>query len=147
MAVRRQKSVPSALNAPHRAAIVERYLSGENIILTKDDILPEIKHLSDFTQKVLLEVCHVPRGRTMTYKAFSEKLGHPGAFRAVGNALGKNPLPVIVPCHRIVGANGLGGYAFGVEMKKALLDFEAGIADRSLVEKMLKNCQYRTEHS
>jgi methylated-DNA-[protein]-cysteine S-methyltransferase len=78
-----------------------------------------------FQKAVWKEVSRVPRGQTITYAELAERIGKPGAARAVGNALNKNPLPLIVPCHRVVPSNGeTGGYAFGRTLKKLLLLLE-----------------------
>ena len=67
----------------------------------------------------------IPYGETRTYKWIADRIGKPHACRAVGNALGKNPLPVIFPCHRIIESDGsLGGYTPGVEIKRRLLEIE-----------------------
>lgn len=67
----------------------------------------------------------IPYGQVYSYKDIAEKLGNPKASRAVGMANGKNPLPLVVPCHRVIGADGrLTGYAFGLKLKKDLLDME-----------------------
>lgn len=79
-----------------------------------------------FEQKVWLSLKDVPYGETRSYKWLAEKVGSPGAVRAVGQALGKNPLPVILPCHRIICSDGsLGGYSPRVEIKEWLLSLEA----------------------
>lgn len=68
----------------------------------------------------------IPYGETRSYSWVAEQLGKTGAMRAVGQALGQNPLPIIVPCHRVVASDGkLGGYSGGVEMKRYLLHREA----------------------
>jgi len=65
-------------------------------------------------------------GETRSYAWVAEQIGQPGAVRAVGQALGKNPLPIIIPCHRVIASNGkLGGFSGGMEMKKHLLSLEA----------------------
>jgi len=67
----------------------------------------------------------IPYGETRSYQWVAEQIGKPGAARAVGQALGKNPLPVIVPCHRVLASDGgPGGYIGGIEMKKLLLELE-----------------------
>lgn len=79
-----------------------------------------------FEQKVWLSLRDIPYGERRSYKWLAEKVGSPGAVRAVGQALGKNPLPVILPCHRIICADGsLGGYSPRVEIKEWLLRHEA----------------------
>lgn len=70
----------------------------------------------------------IPYGKTITYAEQAEKMGRPRAVRAVGSANGKNPIPIVIPCHRVVGANGsLGGYSSGLEHKRALLELEGSL--------------------
>ena len=66
-------------------------------------------------------------GETITYGQQANRMGHPKACRAVGGANHKNPIAIIIPCHRVVSGNGLGGYATGTEKKRFLLELEAGI--------------------
>ena len=71
----------------------------------------------------------IPYGETRSYSWVAEQIGKPGAPRAVGQALGKNPLPIIIPCHRVVARDGkLGGFSGGVEMKRYLLSLEASVS-------------------
>lgn len=78
--------------------------------------------LTNFQRAVLMEVAKIPRGKVMSYKQIAQAIGRPNAYRAVGNALKKNPLPVLIPCHRVIRANGeVGGYAFGGKYEKAKL--------------------------
>jgi methylated-DNA-[protein]-cysteine S-methyltransferase len=80
---------------------------------------------SEFQTRVLLAEHKIPRGQVSTYGRIAESLGVPGGARAVGGALGRNPFPIIIPCHRAVRSDGqLGGYRGGVEMKAALLEME-----------------------
>ncbi|WP_346889921.1 methylated-DNA--[protein]-cysteine S-methyltransferase [Clostridium sp. UBA1056] len=80
---------------------------------------------TEFQKKVWNALCQVPYGETRTYKEIASVVGNPKASRAVGMANNKNPLMVVVPCHRIVGTDGnLIGYAGGLDMKKALLELE-----------------------
>jgi methylated-DNA-[protein]-cysteine S-methyltransferase len=73
----------------------------------------------------------IPYGETRSYAWVAEQIGQPRAVRAVGQALGKNPLPIIIPCHRVITSNGkLGGFGGGLEMKKRLLSLEAATAIR-----------------
>lgn len=82
---------------------------------------------TDFQKKVWTALTAIPYGHTVTYGALAEAVGCPGGARAVGMANHRNPLPILVPCHRVVGAGGkLTGYAGGLEMKKALLELEVG---------------------
>jgi O-6-methylguanine DNA methyltransferase len=80
-----------------------------------------------FERKVWSALAKIPYGQTRSYKEIAEAIGHPKAFRAVGRANGSNPLPLIIPCHRVIQSNGdLGGYGHGVEVKKRLLNLEKG---------------------
>lgn len=82
-------------------------------------------HGTDFEQTVWLSLKEVPYGETRTYKWLAERVGKPMAFRAVGQALSKNPIPIVLPCHRIIESDGsLGGYSSGVDIKRRLLDME-----------------------
>jgi len=80
---------------------------------------------TDFQKKVWIELMKIPFGKTKTYHDVALKLGDKEAVRAVGNANGKNPVAIIIPCHRVIGSDGkLVGYAGGLWRKKWLLDFE-----------------------
>ncbi|OFZ29867.1 MAG: hypothetical protein A2622_11560 [Bdellovibrionales bacterium RIFCSPHIGHO2_01_FULL_40_29] len=80
---------------------------------------------TEFQQKVWAELEKIPYGKTITYKTQAEKIQAPKAVRAVGAANGKNPIGIIIPCHRVVGTNGkLVGYAGGFELKAKLLQIE-----------------------
>ena len=83
------------------------------------------KKLTHFEQKVYTVVKSIPMGETRSYKWVAVKAGAKGASRAVGNALNKNPFPIIVPCHRVISSGGCpGGYALGPDLKKKLLALE-----------------------
>ena len=87
--------------------------------------LPLDLRVSPFNEQVLRELAHVPYGRTTTYGALAAQVGRPRAARAVGTVMNRNPLPIVLPCHRVVGANGaLVGYAGGLERKEQLLSLE-----------------------
>ncbi|MEM7585578.1 MAG: methylated-DNA--[protein]-cysteine S-methyltransferase [Acidobacteriota bacterium] len=87
---------------------------------------------SDFQQRVWRRLLEIPAGATCTYSDIARDLGRPSSARAVGRANATNPIPIIVPCHRVIGADGsLTGYAGGLEVKRALLELE-GILPRSL---------------
>ena len=80
-----------------------------------------------FQRTVWQALAEIPYGETVTYGELAQRLGRPSAARAVGLANGRNPIGIIVPCHRVVGANGdLTGYGGGLERKRRLLDFEQG---------------------
>jgi O-6-methylguanine DNA methyltransferase len=80
---------------------------------------------TEFEKKVWRALREVPYGETRSYKWLAERVGQPGGSRAVGQALGKNPLPIVLPCHRIIESGGkLGGYSSGVDVKRRLLLLE-----------------------
>jgi len=81
-----------------------------------------------FQQRVWREIARVPRGKTITYAALAARAGAPGAARAAGAATGRNPLALVVPCHRVVGTDGsLTGYAGGLARKRRLLALEGAL--------------------
>ena len=83
--------------------------------------------LSAFAGRVLAATAEIPYGATASYRDVAGAAGSPRGSRAAGNALGSNPLPIVLPCHRVVHADGgLGGYTGGVERKRALLAIESG---------------------
>lgn len=92
------------------------------------DVLEEIKcdiHGTDFQESVWNALRNVPYGTTQTYQQIADEIGKPKAARAVGTAIGRNPVLIVVPCHRIVSKNkGGSGYRGGLEMKKRLLELE-----------------------
>lgn len=80
-----------------------------------------------FQHQVWTELCRIPYGETISYMELAKRIGNPKAVRAVGLANGANPIAIIVPCHRVIGANGsLTGYGGGLPIKKALLALERG---------------------
>jgi len=81
---------------------------------------------TEFQREVWAELSRIAYGETITYGELARRVGRPQGFRAVGQANGRNPLPIVVPCHRVVASSGLGGYAGGLPMKRALLELESG---------------------
>jgi methylated-DNA-[protein]-cysteine S-methyltransferase len=80
---------------------------------------------TEFDKKVWLTLKEIPYGDTRTYKWLAEKIGKIGAWRAVGQALSRNPLPILLPCHRIIESDGtIGGYSSGIDIKRRLLEIE-----------------------
>ena len=116
---------------PFKAAAdqLDAYFAGE---LTRFDV-PLAPHGSEFQQRVWAGLQEIPYGRTESYGELAERIGSPGGARAVGLANGKNPIGIIIPCHRVVGADGsLTGYGGGIERKKQLLDLELAISGTAL---------------
>ncbi|HEY8882442.1 MAG TPA: methylated-DNA--[protein]-cysteine S-methyltransferase [Dermatophilaceae bacterium] len=116
---------------PFKAAAdqLDAYFDGE---LTRFDV-PLAPHGSEFQQRVWAALQEIPYGRTESYGELAERIGSPGGARAVGLANGKNPIGIIIPCHRVVGADGsLTGYGGGIERKKQLLDLELAVSGTAL---------------
>ncbi|MDR5894137.1 methylated-DNA--[protein]-cysteine S-methyltransferase [Halomonas mongoliensis] len=89
--------------------------------------LPLAPRGSDFQREVWSALLRIPWGETRTYGELARRLGREGAARAIGTANGANPLPILIPCHRVVAAGGLGGYSGGVERKRLLLALEGSL--------------------
>ncbi len=100
---------------------LERYFQGEKIDFSCD---VDISYLSPFTQKVLGETRKIGYGKTITYSELAKNIGCRGA-QAVGGELARNPIPIVIPCHRVVAKNGIGGYSAGVDIKTGLLELES----------------------
>lgn len=100
---------------------ISEYLSGER----KNFSIPLRLEGTEFRMRVWNEMRGIPYGETMTYKELARRIGSPDACRAVANACGANPFPVIIPCHRVVGSGGrTGGYTGGLDIKLRLLEIE-----------------------
>jgi methylated-DNA-[protein]-cysteine S-methyltransferase len=105
------------------ATAMSAFLEGEDIRFSLS--IADLDSCSPFQQSVLRAEHAIPRGRVSTYRLIAAHLGSPNGARAVGNALAKNPFPLIVPCHRAIRSTGhLGGFQGGLEMKRALLEME-----------------------
>jgi len=108
---------------PAVRAQLEEYFAGRR----RDFELPLALHGSEFELRVWDALRRIPYGATTSYGAVARSIGHPDGARAVGLANGRNPIAVIVPCHRVIGADGsLTGYGGGLHRKRFLLDLEAG---------------------
>jgi methylated-DNA-[protein]-cysteine S-methyltransferase len=114
------------LSNPEIGELAERiqgFLKGKAVDFHLD--LIDLGQCSEFQRRVLLADHKVPRGWVSTYGRIARSLGMPGAARAVGTALSRNPVPIIIPCHRAIRSNGeLGGFRGGLNMKRALLELE-----------------------
>ncbi|MDP2866232.1 MAG: MGMT family protein [Elusimicrobiota bacterium] len=98
--------------------------------MRKEQVLSKMKEYTPFQRAVWLACMSIPSGRTRSYKWIAEKIGKPGAARAVGSALGKNPFAPVVPCHRVIKSDGtLGGFSApgGVSAKIKLLKKEKAL--------------------
>ena len=129
------KSNERALNAFHKikpkssppieqlAKKIQNFLEGKDIKFNLNCV--DFNQCYELQRKVLLAEHAIPRGWVSTYKKIATVIGVPNGARAVGNALAKNPFPIIIPCHRAIRSDGrLGGFQGGIKMKKALLKFE-----------------------
>lgn len=112
------------INELARTQIVE-YLQGNR----REFDIPLKIFGTTFQQQVLELVAQIPYGQTRTYGELAHDLNKPGAARAVGSANARNLLPLVIPCHRVLAVNGLGGYGGGLEMKKQLLQLEGAISN------------------
>jgi methylated-DNA-[protein]-cysteine S-methyltransferase len=117
---------PRVLRAPQRLDPVRReldeYFAGRR---RGFDLSLDLRGITPFGERVLGELALVPFGETATYSQLAARAGNPKAPRAVGMIMNRNPVPIVLPCHRIVGANGsLVGYGGGLERKEALLRLE-----------------------
>ena len=111
--------VPRRLDAARRQ--LDEYFAGRRRTFDLDVDL----RAAPFQEQVLRELARVPFGEVATYGELARRIGKPRAARAVGGALNRNPVPIVLPCHRVVGAGGaLVGYAGGLERKRALLALE-----------------------
>jgi methylated-DNA-[protein]-cysteine S-methyltransferase len=92
------------------------------------DLPVDVALLAEFNQRVLRELARVPYGEVVTYGELAARAARPRAARAVGSVMNRNPLPIVLPCHRVIGANGkLVGYAGGLERKETLLRLEGAM--------------------
>lgn len=100
---------------------IQEYFIGKRTIFN----FPYELHGTEFQKKIWNALCTIPYGETCTYKSIAIAIGNPKASRAVGMANSKNPIGIVVPCHRVIGASGkLVGYAGGLDMKKTLIELE-----------------------
>ena len=117
---------PTTPNSPllrHTKEMLDRYFSGKPVDFSEIPI--RIDWSTFFQNWVWDAIREIPHGEVRSYKWIANKIGRPKSYRAVGNATGKNPVSIIIPCHRVIGSNrGLGGYGGGIERKIRLLTLE-----------------------
>jgi methylated-DNA-[protein]-cysteine S-methyltransferase len=102
------------------ATQLDEYFAGQRRTF---DVVMELDG-TEFQREVWSELTRIPYGKTISYGELARRVGRPSAPRAVGQANGRNPMPIIVPCHRVVASNGIGGYGGGLDVKRALLAVE-----------------------
>lgn len=107
---------------------IEQYFEGKRTGFSCECDLSE---LSQFTRRVLEETRKIGFGETITYSELARNIGS-RAYRAVGNALSSNPFPIVIPCHRVVAINDIGGYSGGLDIKIKLLELEKSVSVNNL---------------
>ncbi len=114
---------PARLDEARRE--LDRYFNGK---LTDFDLSLDWQLTQGFRRKVLRQTAKIPFGQTRSYMEMAKRAGSPRAVRAAGSALGANPIPIVVPCHRVLRTGGaLGGYGGGLELKQSLLELEGAL--------------------
>jgi len=102
------------------------YFAGERRAF---DVRVDLSRVTPFQRRVLMAAAGVPAGKVVSYGEIARRIGQPGGSRAVGQALGSNPIPIVIPCHRIIAAGGkIGGYGGGLVRKRKLLRLEGAMA-------------------
>lgn len=98
----------------------------EGSIQSYDEFKIDLGNLTEFQKSVLYQTKKIKVKKTLTYKDLASKIGKPNSYRAVGGALSKNPVPLIIPCHRVIAKSGLGGFTAdsGIKLKRILLEME-----------------------
>ncbi len=120
---RRVLRVPRRIDAARRE--LDEYFEGRR---TEFDLPLDVSRVPEFQRVVLEELVLVPYGQVTTYGALAARVGKPRAARAVGGAMHNNPIPIVLPCHRVIGASGsLTGYGGGLDRKRALLELEGAL--------------------
>src|ERR1700761_580710 len=119
----RMLAAPRQLDEPRRE--LDQYFRGRR---RSFDVALDLRLMTDFTRRVLTATAAIPYGAVSTYRDVATQAGSPRGSRAAGNALGSNPLPIVLPCHRVLhSGGGLGGYTGGLERKRTLLALERGL--------------------
>jgi methylated-DNA-[protein]-cysteine S-methyltransferase len=103
--------------------LLQRYFNGEEVLF---DLPLDLRYYTPFQRSVWRAAAGIPFGETRSYQWIAERINKPRAARAVGQAVGANPVPVVIPCHRVITSAGtLGGFSGGLELKKKLLRLES----------------------
>ncbi len=126
----RQRLAADVVRSPARTADVvhqlRAYFAGER---WRFDVRLDLRHITPFQRRVLMAAARVPAGKVVSYGEIARRIGQPHGSRAVGQALGHNPVPIVIPCHRVVAAGGrIGGYTGGLTIKRKLLRLEGAVA-------------------
>jgi O-6-methylguanine DNA methyltransferase len=114
---------PNPIILKKAVKLLRQYFSGESVSF---DVPLDLRYYTPFQQAVWRAAAAIPSGETRPYAWIAERIRNPKAARAVGQALGANPVPIIIPCHRVISSTGtMGGFSGGLGMKKKLLELEA----------------------
>lgn len=117
-----QKGKKTDKNISKLLCLLNRYFQGKKVDF---NVKLDTANFTDFYQKVWKEARKIPFGKTCTYSEIAVKIGRPNASRAVGQALGANPIAIVIPCHRVIRKDkSLAGFAYGLKWKKTLLELE-----------------------
>lgn len=120
------KAVADTMATAKTRALLGEYFAGKR---QEFPVKIDWSRLHGFTRKALAVCAKIPYGKTLSYGEVAERAGSPGGARAVGQAMAKNPFPIIIPCHRVLASGGkLGGFSGGLHFKRALLDLEGADA-------------------
>ncbi|AIZ56303.1 methylated-DNA--protein-cysteine methyltransferase [Candidatus Methanoplasma termitum] len=114
---REQRECPALVEAARQ---IDEYLTGKRMTFK----LPLKTEGTEFQKKVWNEIKNIPYGETASYSDIAKRIGNPNAYRAVGSACNANPIPLIIPCHRVVASKDIGGYGGGLTLKKKLMEIE-----------------------
>ena len=121
LSMTRARPTPGTAEEP-LVAKLERYFHGDPVSFDEFDV--DLEDATDFERAVYRATRAIPYGKVATYGQIAKAIGKPNAQRAVGQALGKNPTSIVIPCHRVVASDGLGGFTGGLHWKKKLLRLE-----------------------
>ncbi len=128
----RQLGVRAVRSPSETAEVVEQlraYFAGRR---RRFDVPVDLRHVTPFVRRVLTATMQVPAGNLVSYGDIARRIGQPKGSRAVGQALGRNPIPIVIPCHRVIAAGGrIGGYGGGLAIKRRLLRLEGSLAAAS----------------
>ncbi len=119
--------IPSDTKVRSLAKQLQDYLAGKRATF---DVELDLSHVTPFQRDVLRECARIPRGQMTTYGELAKRVGRPLAYRAVGQTMATNPIPIVIPCHRVIGSTGnLQGFGGGLDMKRRLLALEGAALD------------------